>query len=226
MPPKTDEAFLREVDEELRRDQLAGFWRRYGLYTAGGVVLVLAVIGGVLWWQSAERARAEQQGVKLQQAYDALAAADAAKAKPLIGDLTVSGEPGNRASALFLQADQLLQQQDLKGAARLFASVAGDTSIGQPLRDLALIRQTLAEYDTMKPQAVIDRLRPFTAGDSPWLGTAGEMTAVAYLRLNRPDQARAMFRTLAAAESVPEPIRQRAVQMATAEDPANEQKGR
>ena len=27
--PHTDEAFLREVDEELRRDQLTSFWTRY-----------------------------------------------------------------------------------------------------------------------------------------------------------------------------------------------------
>ena len=30
VPPNTNEAFLREVDEELRRDQLVDVWRRYG----------------------------------------------------------------------------------------------------------------------------------------------------------------------------------------------------
>ena len=35
--PHTDEAFLREVDEELRRDQLTSFWTRYGRWLVGGI---------------------------------------------------------------------------------------------------------------------------------------------------------------------------------------------
>src|SRR3546814_1541115 len=47
----------------------------------------------------------------------------------------------------------------LKGAAAKFASIAQDQSLAESFRDLALIRQTAAEYDSLKPDVVISRLR-------------------------------------------------------------------
>ena len=61
---------------------------------------------------------------------------------------------------------------------------------------------------------MIDRLRGLADKNSPWLGSAGEMVAIAYLRLNKPKQAGETYRLIAQTESVPETIRARAVQMA------------
>jgi len=121
---------------------------------------------------------------------------------------------GYRALALFTQADLLLQKDDLKGAAAKFAAVAGDSSIGQPLRDLALIRQTAAEFDSLKPDVVVSRLRPLAVKGNPWFGSAGELVASAYLQMNKPDLAGPLFGQIARDDTVPDTIRQRAVQIA------------
>jgi hypothetical protein len=52
--PPTHEAFLREVDEELRRDELQSLWQRYGRLGIAIVVLLLAAWGGWLYWQARE----------------------------------------------------------------------------------------------------------------------------------------------------------------------------
>ena len=49
---------------------------------------------------------------------------------------------------------------------------------------------------------------------NPWFGSAGEMVAIAQLKLNRPQQAARLFADMAKDESVPESIRSRAEQMA------------
>jgi hypothetical protein len=225
--PKTDEAFLREVDEELRRDRLVRFWRNYGRWTIIAIGVALVVFAGALYWMQNRGAAREAEAVKLQDAVDALTANNAAKAQGPIDTLASSSSPGNRGTAKMLQADALLRANDNKGAAAKFAEVANDTAIGKPIRDLALIRQTNAEYDSLAPQAVIDRLQPLTAKDSAWLGSAGEMVALAYLRLNKPQEARAMFKTIAEAEDVPDSIRQRAVQMENVlSQGATDQKGK
>ena len=214
VPPKTDEAFLREVDEELRRDQLTDFWTRYGRWLIGGIVAALAVFAGVLYWQHHRAEAAGVQGEQLQAAFDQVGdgKVDAA-AKPL-QELATSGGDGYRASAKFTQADLLLRKNDLKGAAATFAGIAADTSLAQPFRDLALIRQTSAEFDTVKPDVVINRLRPLAIKGNPWFGSAGELVAAAYLRMNRADLAGPIFAGIAREETVPGTIRQRAVQMA------------
>jgi hypothetical protein len=225
--PKTDEAFLREVDEELRRDRLVNFWHDYGRWTIGAIVAALLIFGGVLYWRYASNTAIEAEAVKMQDAVDALSTGNAAKAKGPIDALATSSSPGNRGTAKMLQADQLLQANNAKGAAAKFAEVAGDTTIGKPMRDLALIRQTAVEFDTLPPQTVVDRMKPLTVKDSAWVGSAGEMVALAYIRLNKTAEARAMFKTIAETDGVPDSIRQRAVQMVSAlSDGATDQKGK
>jgi hypothetical protein len=212
--PNTDEAFLREVDEELRRDELASIWTRYGRLLVAAVVAALAVFGGVLYWQHHKQVVAGEQGEKLQAAYDALVAQKIGDTKKPLDELAGSDIPGYRAMARFTQADLMLQKNDLKGAAAKFSEIAGDASIGQPLRDLALIRQTSAEFDTLKPDVVVNRLRGLAAKGSPWFGSAGELVGAAYLRMNKPDLAATIFGQIARDETVPDSIRQRAVQIA------------
>ena len=215
VPPKTDEAFLREVDEELRRDQLTSVWTRYGWGIVAAVLLALAAFAGVLYWRHHQTEQAGVEGEQLQAGFDALVAKPTV-VPPQLAALTNSRIEGHRVTARFLQADQLLLKQDLKDAAAIFAGVAADTAVAQPFRDLALIRQTSAEYDTLKPDVVVSRLSPLAVAGNPWFGSAGELVAAAYLRMNRTDQARQLFSGIARDDKVPESIRQRAVQMAGA----------
>ncbi|RZF65727.1 tetratricopeptide repeat protein [Sphingomonas populi] len=211
VPPNTDAAFLREVDEELRRDQLAGAWQRYGRIAIIAIIVALAAFGGYLLWRSHQQSEAGEKAEALQKVYDGIAAKDAAT-KPL-PDLATASEPGYRALAKFTQADVLLQKNDLPGAAKLFAAIAADTGVGQPFRDLALIRETSAEFDTLKPELVVSRLRDLARPSNAWFGSAGELVAMAYLRMNKPELAGPLFAQIARNEDVPGTIRQRAVQM-------------
>ena len=46
-----EDAFIREVDEEYRRDQLTGFWSRYGRWIVIAVGVGLVALAGFLWWR-------------------------------------------------------------------------------------------------------------------------------------------------------------------------------
>ncbi|MDQ0836737.1 tetratricopeptide repeat protein [Sphingomonas faeni] len=132
LPPKTDQAFLREVDEELRRDQLAGFWTNWGIWVGVAVVAALAALAGFLYWQHHNGEAAGVEGEQLQAAYDSLGANNAAAASKPLAELAKSNRDGYRALALFTQADVLLQKDDLKGAAAKLGAIAADTSLAKP----------------------------------------------------------------------------------------------
>ena len=224
LTPQNNEAFLREVDDELRRDQALHVWRRYGVALIAAVVVALAAFGAYLFWQHRQEQAAGREGEQLQTAYDALAANDTKSASDTLATLTQSKREGYRVLAIFTQADVLLQKNYLKGAAAKFATVAQDASVAQPFRDLALIRQTSAEFDALKPEVVAERMRPLAVAGNPWLGSAGELMAAAYLQQGRRDLAGQVFARIAADTQVPASLRQRAVQMAGVLDGASDNK--
>ena len=91
---------------------------------------------------------------------------------------------------------------------------AGNQDFDEVYRQAALVRQTQLEFDTLPPQQVVQRLRPLARPGSAWLGSAGEMLGVAYLKLHRPDLAGPVFAAVGRDQNVPDSIRTRAVQMA------------
>ena len=214
LTPQNNEAFLREVDEELRKEQAAALARRWGLVIIGVVVLGLALFAGYLFWQHRQREAAGREGEKLQLVWDNLAAEQQQKAAGPLAELAQSDADGYRAVALFTQADLLLQKDDLKGAAAKFGAIANDDSLAEPFRHLALVRQTMAEFDTLPPDQVAARLRGVAVPENAYFGSAGELVALAYLKQGKRDLAGRLYGQIAQDEQVPPSLRQRAVQMA------------
>jgi hypothetical protein len=219
LPPNdtTNDAFVREVDEEYRREQFLSLWRKWG--RTGLIVLGLGLVAlaGYLYFDARGDQTSGKQGEQLNAALESVRAGQAAKANPELRKLVEEGKPGYRAMALFNEADLLLAKSDLKGAAARYGVIANDATLAQPFRDLALIQQTRAEFDSIAPQVVIDRLKGLATADSPWLGTAGETVAAAYIKQGKRAEAGKMFALIAQSKGyVPDNMRQRALEMASA----------
>ena len=214
VPPTTNEEFIREVDDELRREQALTIWKRYGRWIIGAVVGGLALFAGYLWWQNDRDMKRGVDGEQLSTALDDLSAGNIDGAKPQLDKLVGSKSPGVAVAAKLTNAAVLLSKGDNKGAAAAFGAIAADSTLDQPYRDLALVRQTAAEFDAMKPEDVVTRLKPLAAPGNPWFGSAGEMVGIAYLKMGKNDLAGAMFGAVAKDNGVPETIRERVVQLA------------
>lgn len=212
--PIDNETFYREVDEELRRDQLLGYWKRYGKLMIAGVILFIAAIGGTIWWMNQRELNSGSRGETLLAAFDDISTGKKADAQAKLDQLSKSGVEGYRAAALLAQADVASDSNQPDKAAALFKQIADDTKLAQPYRDVATVRMTALQYDKLPPQQVVDRLKPLAVPGGPWFGSAGEMVASAYIKLNRPQEAGRLFAAIAKDKKVPDSIRSRAVQMA------------
>lgn len=216
LTPQNDEAFLREVDEELRRDRMGQLWRRYGRIAIALLVLGLAALGAFLWWQAEHRRQAGQDGELLTQAITDLSQGKEAGVTAKLDTLAASKSEGYRAAALLTRAAMASGKGELKAAIAQYKIVADDPAFPQPYRDLARLRQTALEFDTLPPAAVIERLKPLAVAGNPWFGSAGEMVAIAYMKMNRPELAGPLFAAIAKDEQAPETIRGRATRIAGA----------
>ena len=213
-PPDTSDTFLREVDENLRRDQVHDWFKDNGNLLIGAVVLFLVISGALIWYQQHKRDLAQQHVEQLAQVYRDIGTGNTAKVPQQLNDLSDASSKGVRATALFTRAAYAIQQNNQKAAISTYQQIAGDSSFPDAYRNAALIRQTALEFDTLQPQQVIARLEPLTKPGEPWFGSAGEMTALALIKQGKGAQAGQLFVKLANDKSVPESIRSRAIQIA------------
>lgn len=214
-PPDITETFVREVDENLRRDRLRDLSKKYAGWIVTAVVLFLAAAGGFIYWENHRLEQSEKGVEQLAQIYADAAQGKTASAPQQLDGLAKQGREAVRATALFDRAGVALSQGDQKLALTKYREIAGDDSLAQPFRDLALIRQTALEFDRLTPEQVINRMAPLAKPGAPWFGSAGEMTAMAMIKQGRKAEAGRLFAAIARDTQVPETIRARAVQIAS-----------
>ena len=214
-PPDITETFVREVDENLRRDRARDFGKKYAGWLIAAVVLFLGASGGWIYWQDYRAKQSEQAVDQLAQIYTALGKGQVQTAPAQLDVLAKNHSDAVRASAMFGRAALAIQQNNTKLAIAKFHEIAEDKSLPQSFRDLALVRQTALEFDTLGPEQVIARLEPLAKPDSPWFGSAGEMTAMALIKQGKTAQAGQLFGAIAKNDQVPEQVRARSIQMAS-----------
>jgi hypothetical protein len=215
-PAKPDDAFLREVDEEYRRSQLAGLWQRFGKLIIAAVVLALAALAGWLWWQDQQAKAAGEAGAALTRAIEQLEVGDGAKARPVLEAMTRDGPGAYSGLARMVLANDALAGGDKAKARGLYEAVARDAALPQPIRDAALVKAVRVGFDQMSPADVIARLKPLTVPGSGWFGVAGELAAVAHIKAGKPEQARPILIAMVKDETLSPSLRGRAAQLAVA----------
>lgn len=209
-----EDALLREIDDAVRQDQYADFAKNYGKPLIGALVLGLAAFGGYLWWDHEKEAAKEASSEAIVKSLDNLQADNLKAGGEELAPVAKDGSPGAKAVALMLQAGIADKEGKAADAAKMFAAVAADPATPPALRDLATLREIAANFDNMKPEEVIARLKPLAVPGKPFFGSAGEMTAMALLEQGKKKEAGALFAQISKDKDVPETMRSRTRQMA------------
>lgn len=207
------ELLIKEVDEDLRQEELQKLWKKHGgLMTVAVVGLVLAVAGWQGWqaWDGKQRrassARYAEAAALVEQGKNA-EAADALQA--LAGD----GTKGYRVVADFRRADLLQQAGDVAGAAALYRRIAADSAVEQVYRDMASIRGAYLSLDADDPASLERAMESLAAEGSAWRHSAREVTALAALRRGDSAKASELFAKIAEDGAAPQGLRTRAAEM-------------
>jgi hypothetical protein len=204
---------FREIDEELRRDNLLKLWKRYGKYVVAVVVLALVVAGGIVAWRNHQQAQRQAQSVRYEAALALLRQGKDAEAAKMFA--TVGDEGGGYGKlAMFEAADLASKGGDHKAAVAAYDKIAASSDIDPELRDAATLLSVMNGFADSQPQSVIDRLKPLTESGNPWRPTALELTAAAKLKAGDKPGALDIYKKLADDLTAPEGMRARAAEMA------------
>ena len=214
LPTDSNDTFFQEVEENLRRDRMTEFFKNYGKWVAVAVVLCLAAIGGWIYWEEQKKRTSSDQSEKLHALLTDISTGKTQTVPQRVAELEKSHSDVVRASANLTDAAVALEKNNRSAAIAKYRELANDEGLAQPFRDVATVRLTALEFDSIKPEEVIARLQPLARAGNPWFGSAGEMTALALMKQNKNAEAGRMFAAIAADSQVPSSIRSRAVQVA------------
>lgn len=209
---------FREIDEELRRDNLLTLWRQYGRYVIGGVVLVLAIAAGVVAWRNHQIAQRQGISVRYAAAMQALRQGKDADAAKIFEAVAREGS-GYGMLAEFEAASLAAKAGDRKAAVAAYDRIAAASDVDAELRDVATLLSVMNSLGDADPQALIARLKPLTDAASPWRANALELTAAAQLQTGNKAAALDIYKQLADDQGAPEGVRSRAAELAAALKP-------
>jgi hypothetical protein len=189
---RRSEQFVREVDEELRRDQLKALWDRFAPLIIGACVLVVAVTAGyrgLLWWRERQAVEASERFLA---AVETIESGDRAKGEEALKAVAQKGGAYAALARLRLAAEQA-SSGDVAAAISGYDAVAADTSVSEPLRALARIRAAMLALDTGELVGARERAEVLTEPGNPWRHSAREILGAAAYKAGELQQARGYF---------------------------------
>jgi hypothetical protein len=206
---------FREIDEELRRDNLLKLWAKYRWHIIGVVVVALLIAGGIVAWRDHQASERRADATRYASAL-ALARTgkegDAAKVFAGLGQ----GGSGYGILAAFQQAEMMAKAGDRKGAVEAYDRLAASADLDREFRDLATLLSVMHGLPDLDAKTATDRLQPLTAQGNPWRASALELTAAAKLKAGDRSGALETYKQLADDLSAPQQLRARAAEMTAA----------
>lgn len=143
-----DDSFIREVNEELRSDQMRMVWRRFGRVLIGGAVLVvLATIGKVGYdhWRDSEASAA---GDRFLAALTLAREGKNEEARQALAELEKDGFGAYPVLARMRAASLKAEEGDAQAAVAAFGAIARDSAVPEALRNAARLRAAYLLVDS------------------------------------------------------------------------------
>jgi hypothetical protein len=205
---------FREIDEELRRDNLLKLLSRYWPYLAAIVGVALVIAGGIAGWQQHQLSLRQAQSSRYAAAAALAGQGKTAQAIRLFDAVAREGG-GYSDLAAFEQAALLAGSGHLRQALAIYRRIAA-TDPHPAFRELAVLLSAMRQMPKADPKLIIARLKPLTAPGNPWRPSALELTALAELEAGDKSGARRIYKGLATLPAAPPGLRVRAAAMAAA----------
>lgn len=202
------DAFIREVDEDLKNESMKKLWDKYGLFITICVVVALSLAVSYesikAWYIKRAENWSDTYAVALnlqnQGKYDESLAAL---------NVIIDGKFGAFADLAKMQQVNVLSDQGKEEEAIIaLGTIANDKDFNKQLRDLAIIKLASHKLDTATSEEIKNILEPI-ASDNAWYGTAQEMLAIVAVRDGNIEEAKNIYQSLLDNTSVSDELKNR-----------------
>jgi hypothetical protein len=198
----------REVDEELRREQLLKLWEQYGTYAVIVAVLIIVAVGGYKYSQYRSALAAEATGAEFVAATQG--GGNPGEADKLLENIAAKGPIGYATLARLRLAAALRTNGKEADAASAYQAVADDGRVDGLLRDYARLQAAMLTLDTASWTDMQNRLNDLASDSNPWRYSARELLGLSAYKAGHQKEAREQFERLIGDQGTPPGIAERA----------------
>ena len=219
----SDESFFREVSEELRQDRIKAIWTRFGTVIVTAIVLILLATAAYVGWERYATSEANASGDRYLAAQDLVREGKTDEAIEAFRALAQDGWGAYPELARLSIANAEAASGDAEEAIAAYGDVAGDSSVPQPLRDMADLRAAYLLVDAGSLADVRGKAERLTGEDNALRYAAREAIGLAAWKAGETETAVDLFQTIVDAGDAPSGIAQRArlmLELIAAEKPA------
>lgn len=200
------DAFIREVDEDLRQKQINNLWKKYGKLVIGIAVGIVFIVAGRGIYTSVVEGKNTAQA----ELYNSALSASEAEMSAALDPILTGGVEGYELLAAFKKAELALGADDQAGAVAILDNFSKSSSVSQVYKDIANVQAALLELDSVSVDQIRARLALMLNSDNKYQYMAAEIMALAELKAGETDAATRRLETLAADEMAPGSIKTRA----------------
>ncbi len=203
------DALLREVDEELRREQLEKFWARYNGLILGAAALFVAAVAGYKFLEHKRITAAEVAGADFN---SALVLADEAKSDEALKAFEKIAATGPRGYAQLAQlhvAGAQAQAGKTADAVKSFEALASETSADPLLKSYAQLQAASLRMGDADFTEMQNRLNPLVGDSSPFKISARELLGLSAFKAGKYEDARKQLEPLLIDPAASRPIQER-----------------
>jgi hypothetical protein len=207
------DSLLREVDEDLRREQLEKLWEKYGTFVLIAAALIVFGVGGYKWWENRSIQQARTNGAQFEQALRLGQAGKPEDVQKALANLAKSAPGGYRVLAEMRLAATNAASGKRTEAVAAYDAVAANRSVDAILRDYARIAAANLRVDDADWTEMENRLKQLEASESTWRASARELLGIAAWKAGKIEEAKRRFEALLVDRNVSQNIGQRAQMM-------------
>ncbi|HVI52028.1 MAG TPA: tetratricopeptide repeat protein [Candidatus Sulfotelmatobacter sp.] len=212
---RAGDLLIQEVDEELRHEQYAKLWKRYGHWAISAAVAVVVIVAGYQGWQNWDKSQREQEAVALQSAQALATQGKTQEASEALAKLAADAHGGVAVQAQMTRAQMFQQAGDVPGAIAAYDLLA-KSSAPALYRDLAVIKASLLALEAGDASAYEAKLAEIAAPANSWHAQATELLAMVAVKKGDLTKAIELYKKLSDDAGTPEGMRGRATQMLAA----------
>lgn len=204
-----NDSLLREVEDELRQDQLKKLWDAYSKYVFGAAALF---IGGVFIYQQVEHSRvaaAQDAGGRFEAARRLQQDNKATEAAAAFQALSQKGPAGYVTLARLQSAAAAVKADKTAEAVAVYDAIAADGTADAISRDFARMQAAALQLATADWTEMQNRLTPLVDERNAFRATARELMGLAARKAGKNDEARKLFIQVISDAKASQPLKDR-----------------